>query len=88
MTKRERESEPFWDSQPGAVLGRARRRGRSVCLLRPPLETECQTNSTEIDEHKPVHSDTPRVAGKVAFQDLGTRHILTNDVLSLTKRCG
>ena len=70
------------------MLGRARRRGRSVCLLRPPGEIECQTNSREIDEHTPVHSDTPRVADKVAFQALGTRHILTNGVLSLTKRCG
>ena len=82
MTKRE--SEPFWNSQPEAVLGRARRRGRSVSLLRPPLEIECHTNSTEIAEHKPVHSDTPRVAGKVAFQALRTRHILSNDVLSLS----
>ena len=64
------------------------RRGRSICLLRPPLEIECQTNSREIDEHTPVHSDTPRAAGKVAFQALGTRHILTNVVLSLSKRCG
>ena len=39
-------------------------------------------------EHTPVLSDTPRVADKVAFQALGTRHILTNDVRSLSKRCG
>ena len=51
---RRRESEPFWNSQPKAVLGRASRRGRSICLLRPPMEIECQTNSREIDEHTPV----------------------------------
>ena len=28
------------------------------------------------------------MAGKVAFQAHGTRHILTNDAVSLSKRCG